>query len=117
MGGFNVFYETLQRKPVESWDPWEGPHTKCKIHKGIEPKNVPALIFDLCSNGESVDPNVYLLAQTTFSLNDVLDILELKEVQNSWQAAAMKNIEETKKSEIQVDSFDSVWNDADDPEE
>lgn len=52
---------------------------------------------------------MYLLAQTTFSLNDAMDILELKAVHNSWQAAAMKNVEDARQPHVEVQDIDQIF--------
>lgn len=117
MGRGFVFSEALQRTPLEQWTPWEGPHSKGK-HKGINVKNVPPLIFDLCSDGETIDPHVYVLSQNTLSLNDLMDILEMKSVHNSWQAASMKNVEDGRKAEIMpVHDIDDKVIDSEEEEE
>lgn len=88
MGGEGVFRKSLKRKPLARWNVYErasGPHN------GVQPANLPMEVYIAVSDGDSVDVHLYKDLQTTISLDGLYDILEMKEVHESWKHAELLN--------------------------
>ena len=47
----------------------------------------------VCSNGHGVDAHTYHLLQTAIDMEGLMDLLEMKECQTSWQHAELNNRE------------------------
>ena len=92
MGGLVQFHGALTRKPVPAWSRFTG---ASGAHKGVEPANMPREIYLACANGDSIDVATYEAIHTTLDLDGLYDLLELKEVHQSWKAAAHANARET----------------------
>jgi hypothetical protein len=76
------------RRPLAQWTPLalEGPY------KGIEPANVPAEILHLVARPDgSLDADMLHHLQTDFSYADMLDLLEMRNVHQSWSDAYRRN--------------------------
>jgi len=69
-------------------------HEASGRHKGIEAPNVNHEIMLACTTGDSVDPAMFVALHTTIDLDGLYDILEMSEVRQSWQSAAVKNARE-----------------------
>ena len=54
---------------------------------------MPWEIYVVCSNGHGVDAYTYHLLSTVIDLEGLMDLLEMKECQVSWQHAEMNNRE------------------------
>lgn len=79
------------RKPLDKWFPAK---TRASgSHKGIHTHNVPYQIYQACSDGERIDGHLYYQLATEIDVDGLFDILEMKEVLESWKNAAIKNIE------------------------
>jgi hypothetical protein len=81
------FYQALVRKPVDSWltIPDLGPH------RGIQPVNVQQEIAAVCMTADGLDVAAYTALHTTIDYAGLHDLLELRNVQHSWNAAAFHN--------------------------
>jgi hypothetical protein len=90
VGGPSQFYVALDRKPIKDWPRVgaSGPH------KGVDPENIPREIFLACQTREGIDVSAYIAVHSTLDTTGLLDLLELKEVQNSWVDAASANARE-----------------------
>ncbi len=88
MGGQGQFYAALTRKPLKEWTPYEG---ASGTHKGIRATNIPSEIELLCTYGETFNAQLYLDLHTVIDLDGMYDLLELREVHNSWKSAALRN--------------------------
>jgi hypothetical protein len=58
-------------------------------HQGISPPHVPKEIFTACNDKDGINMVTFLALQTTLDYEDLLDILEMKRVRDSWAHAAM----------------------------
>lgn len=54
---------------------------------------MPWLVYLVCSNGETIDASILEALQTTLDLDDMYDLLELKQVHASWMLASQLNAE------------------------
>ena len=88
------FREALTRRPLKDQRGAVHPGASGS-HKGLEPANVDWMIYVACSDGETIDVATYQALHTTISLKGLFDIVELKEVQGSWVAAAIANARES----------------------
>ena len=86
------FYGPLTRKPIPAWSRFMG---ASGAHKGIDPVNFPREVYLACANGESIDVSTYEALHTTVDLDGLYDLLELREVHQSWKHAANANARET----------------------
>lgn len=55
---------------------------------------MPWQIYAASSNGDSIDAGTYEALHTTFDVAALFDLLEMHEVHQSWQYAAMLNAKE-----------------------
>jgi hypothetical protein len=62
-------------------------------HQGYTPPNVHWLIYLACADGESIDAATLEALRTTQDLDDMYDLIELKQVHASWMVAAQANAE------------------------
>ena len=63
-------------------------------HKGVQPVNVHTLIYTACNGPKGFDMAVYTALHNTLDLNGLYDILEMREVHDSWEHAGLKNAAE-----------------------
>lgn len=56
--------------------------------------NVPWQIYLACADGETIDARTYEALHTTIDLDGLFDILELKQVHQTWISAATRNARE-----------------------
>ena len=91
MGRARGFRRALMRRALQrkAASPCQG-----GPHKGIDTAQVPWEIYVACSDGESVDARTYEALHTTIDLDGLYDILEMKQVQQSWIDAAARNARE-----------------------
>lgn len=78
----------MNRRPLESWNP--SPDLVGAgggRHAGVRPANIPVLIFRACYDGEKIDTALYIRLQTDMSLDEMYDILEMRDVADSWRHA------------------------------
>lgn len=54
---------------------------------------MPWLVYLACSNGETIDASMLEALQTTWDLDDMYDLIELKQVHASWMLASQLNAE------------------------
>ncbi len=73
----------------------EGPH------KGIAPPNIHAWIFYACNNENGVDANTYRMLRHELTLDDLLDLIEMKQVRESWTHAELLNADARKRKETE----------------
>jgi len=60
-------------------------------HRGAAPANMPWEIYMACSDGKRINPDTYEKLHTTIDLDGLYDILEMKDVLQSWVHAEMFN--------------------------
>lgn len=78
------------RKPKNTWVE----HTRAGgSQRGVAPANLCWEIHLACSDGKRIDMCTYEALHTTIDLDGLLDLLEMKDVLSSWQAAEMSNEE------------------------
>ena len=63
-------------------------------HKGIEPANFPWEIYLACQTREGIDVSAYIALNSTIDTDGLFDLLELKEIHNSWVNAETANARE-----------------------
>lgn len=88
MGGTCVFRSALIRKPLEKWKPYK---QASGLRKGIPTENIPWEIYVICSNGPSIDVQSYHQLCTCIDMDGMMDLLEMREVHESWKNAEMQN--------------------------
>lgn len=89
VGGAGIFQQALIRKPLEAYASSDAGGVQHRA--GIEPANVPWEIYVACSNGDSIDGAMYQALHTTIDLAGLYDVLEMKEVHESWRDALKYN--------------------------
>lgn len=52
-------------------------------------------VFLACCSKEGIDAQTYVLLSTTIDTNGLYDLLEMRNVQDSWSAAAQWNADPT----------------------
>jgi len=91
VGGDQVFLAALLRRPLDKWHPYE---PKNQRYKGIQPANVPWQIYRACSDPDgNVNVVTYEALHTRIDMAGLADILEMREVHDSWTSAAHRNAE------------------------
>lgn len=60
---------------------------KAGTHAGVKPVNMPWAVFLACYDGERIDTNLYARLNRDVSLDEMYDILEMREVADSWRHA------------------------------
>lgn len=80
----------MTRRPLDSWQ--RAPELDGKgEHKGILAKNLEPEIFLACFDGEKIDTELLYRLETTATLDYLYDVLELREVADSWRHAYYLN--------------------------
>jgi len=88
LGGTCVFRTALIRRPLKKWKPFKrasGPR------EGIQTENIPWEIYVICSNGPGIDVQSYHQLCTCIDMEGMMDLLEMREVHESWKHAEMHN--------------------------
>jgi hypothetical protein len=62
-------------------------------HQGVAPANMAWEVYMACSDGERINTETYEALHTTIDLDGLYDILEMKDVLQSWKSAALKNMD------------------------
>ena len=92
MGWAGQFFRPLRRKPLGTWTPFPGSGGS---RKGVAPANMHWDIFLACSTKEGIDAQTYVLLDTVIDLDGLYDLLEMKQVADSWGDAAKWNADTT----------------------
>lgn len=89
MGGDEVFLTALRRRPLRKWHPY---NQDGGTYSGVQPENVPWQIYRACSDPDgNVNVSTYEMLHTRIDMGGLADILEMRDVHDSWAAAAMRN--------------------------
>jgi len=90
VGRSSKFRRALTRRPIDEWTPRaSGPH---QTFSGIQPVNIHPYIFEACNAEDgTIDVNTYEKLHSVFTLDHLLDILEMREVARSWADAMLAN--------------------------
>ena len=91
MGGIAQFFRVVRRKPLAN----------CSIpstggggpYKGIGTENVPHEILLACSGESGIDAQMYAALHSTIDIDGLYDIIEMRQVADSWKRAAVANLE------------------------
>jgi len=91
MGCHTLFLGALLRKPLGKWHPYS---RKAGAYNGIQPENVPWQIYRACSDPDgNLNVSTYHLLHTRIDMEGLADILEMREIHDSWTSAEMRNAE------------------------
>ena len=89
MGRIRPFFRLYRRKRL---DRVSFPQAAGGPHKGIECANVPHELFVACTGEQGFDVVMYQALHTSIDAEGLFDILEMRQVADTWKAAAIANM-------------------------
>jgi hypothetical protein len=97
LGDAYQFFPAQGRKALAEWTPYRSADDPPDRYHGVHPTNVPWEIYLACSTAEGIDATTYSLLCSRITLSGLYDLLEMQNVNRSWQDAMKRNAALTRK--------------------